>query len=197
MYVRTDEVKNQYTRKSKLGNEVKYHRTKQIHVFRCDECSSEFKRDSRYMTSRRNNEYKHFCQDCKFAASKIGQKNRKKRLDQRIGERWVDSSGYVIIRLASNSPYRGARPGQNYSYIREHVKVMQDHVGRKLTKTEVVHHIDGDKTNNSIENLDLCTKRQHNKCHATSEEIVFELYKRGLVGYDDRTKRYFLRDSGV
>ena len=49
-------------------------------------------------------------------------------------------------------------PGHPYAkngYVLEHRLKMEEYMGRFLNKEEVVHHIDGDKTNNSIENLIL------------------------------------------
>ncbi len=47
-----------------------------------------------------------------------------------------------------------------------HRIVMEEHLGRKLRKEEVVHHIDGNKSNNDINNLMLFpTKSVHTKYH--------------------------------
>jgi hypothetical protein len=49
-----------------------------------------------------------------------------------------------------NSQYRPSRQGQ-----REGRRVMSKHIGRPLTKDEIVHHIDGNCQNNSLKNLIL------------------------------------------
>lgn len=54
----------------------------------------------------------------------------------------------------------------------QHRWVMQQHLGRPLEDGEVVHHIDGDKTNNNIDNLELhTTHSEHMKEHATPERM--------------------------
>lgn len=53
--------------------------------------------------------------------------------------------------------------------IKEHIKVMEDHIGRKLTKDEVVHHINEDRLDNRIENLQLMTRGEHSSYHRKKE----------------------------
>jgi hypothetical protein len=47
----------------------------------------------------------------------------------------------------------------------EHRHIMEEHIGRKLKRDEVVHHIDGDKRNNVIENLQLMSLSEHSSLH--------------------------------
>jgi len=52
-------------------------------------------------------------------------------------------------------------------YIPEHHLIIEKKLGRYIDiKKEVVHHIDGDKTNNSIKNLKVMLINKHNQHHA-------------------------------
>lgn len=65
----------------------------------------------------------------------------------RGGKRIED--GYVYV-YSPNHPNATI-----HKYVLEHRLVMEQHLGRYLDPREVVHHKDGDKKNNSIENLEL------------------------------------------
>lgn len=194
MYIGVKGEKNQRKVKHKSGKIISKWFTRTIYFFKCDNCGSRFSRAANAIghKKRLSPQYKHFCSECfspKLAAD-LGRDTYRKNLDKRIGDRQVDSCGYMTIYVANTHAHSDGYCGR----IREHILKMENYLGRSLEKGEVVHHVDGDKLNNEIENLDLCSVGQHNACHACSEQIVFELYKRGLVGYDRTNKKYFLKD---
>lgn len=52
-----------------------------------------------------------------------------------------------------------------YPFIYEHIKVMQEFLGRELLPDEVVHHINLTKTDNRVENLIVVTNQEHKHIH--------------------------------
>ena len=86
-----------------------------------------------------------------------------------------------------------------YKYHIEYDKKVYSHrlnmekaLGRKLLKTEIVHHIDCDKTNDDINNLLLCSSSEHKLLHMQLEHIARELYQQGLVTFDFESRQYVL-----
>lgn len=73
-----------------------------------------------------------------------------------FGKRLVNDENY-------KSPYR--RLMINGKNIDEHRHVMEQYLGRKLKKGEVVHHINGNKLDNRIENLMLMSATDRSKLH--------------------------------
>src|SRR4030042_1849584 len=50
-------------------------------------------------------------------------------------------------------------------YVREHRKIVEDFLGRPLPSNEKIHHINGIRTDNRIENLEIYTNSDHTKLH--------------------------------
>lgn len=52
-----------------------------------------------------------------------------------------------------------------HGFVYEHRLIVEAHIGRYLTRNEEVHHIDGNKSNNNIDNLRVMTKASHRTLH--------------------------------
>lgn len=68
---------------------------------------------------------------------------------------------YAIVRDHPNATKNG--------YVLLHRIIMENHIGRLLTSEEVVHHIDGDRHNNNIDNLEIMDRREHSAMHTTEK----------------------------
>ena len=54
----------------------------------------------------------------------------------------------------------------NKGYVREHILIMEKHIGRYISYPEVIHHKNNDKLNNDISNLELfATHKDHMQMH--------------------------------
>lgn len=69
------------------------------------------------------------------------------------GGRTKTGQGYIAVRVPKDwaFPSMISRAG----YVLEHRKVVAEHIGRGLLSMETVHHINGDKMDNRVENLQL------------------------------------------
>jgi hypothetical protein len=73
------------------------------------------------------------------------------------GKDWYIQNGYFVKCI-------------NGKYTFQHIHVMEEFLGRALLPKETIHHINGDKTDNRIENLELFSSQsEHMKKHASSE----------------------------
>lgn len=72
-------------------------------------------------------------------------------------EGWTEPKGYVVLppRYGKNHPNR-----KHDGRIYEHVYVMSAHLGRALLSHENVHHKNGQRGDNRIENLELWSRSQ-------------------------------------
>jgi hypothetical protein len=86
---------------------------------------------------------------------------RGRRLDRNpnyTGGRFIDRQGYVVVLNPQRTNHR-----DRYTY--EHRLVMEEYLGRRLADGEQVHHRNGQRSDNRIENLQLITASEHTRLH--------------------------------
>ncbi len=73
----------------------------------------------------------------------------------------------------NNNPYKKVKRDGKHKY--EHRILMEKFLGRGLTYNEIVHHIDGDKRNNELKNLELIDRRVHAGNHTRERAKYVEI----------------------
>lgn len=155
-------------------------------------CTEEFKQmQSELKKGGSNPKPKNFVDTMRKANPPIG---RKIKFDSRDKEKKlrVWRHGYVFVYKPEHPTSRKIPP--DYGYIAEHRMIMELHLGRDLKPTEVIHHLDGLKSNNKIENLLCCeTQRKHNQIHTKMQVFVEKLIRENKVYYDKEFKEFKFR----
>lgn len=85
------------------------------------------------------------------------------------------------------------KQGYHLVYTEEGYKPAHRLAFPELPKDHVVHHVDGDKLNNKIENLHPCSKKEHREIHGQLERLSYLLIQQGLIVFKDG--KYFLSTS--
>ena len=111
---------------------------------------------------------KKLCWSCAMA-NRRGEKHHNWKGGKRAHE------GYIQIKLSPDDFFYDMASSEGY--ILEHRFVMARHLGRCLQPWEIVHHKDGDRGNNRIENLELLTRNDHISDHSKGYR---DGYRKGL-----------------
>lgn len=75
------------------------------------------------------------------------------------GGRYTSAIGYIFV-YSPGHPRAISR-----KYVAEHILIMEKHLGRYLVSGEVVHHLNGKKSDNRIRNLTLLSASEHTSHH--------------------------------
>jgi hypothetical protein len=98
------------------------------------------------------------------------------------GGKKTTRKGHVLI-LKKEHPL-----ADKNGYVLEHRYLMCEHLGRILNKNEVVHHINGIKTDNQIENLIVMTNAEHTILHHTGLKRSNETRNKIKIARNNRKK---------
>ena len=68
-----------------------------------------------------------------------------------------EHEGYVNVKA------KGHHRADKNGYVKEHILIAEKKYGIKITKDKDVHHIDGNKSNNNPDNLEVLSREEHVK----------------------------------
>jgi hypothetical protein len=101
------------------------------------------------------------------------------------GGKWRNDRGYIHIRVKDH-------PNASHGYVLQHALVMEEYLGRHIRKGEVIHHINGQKDDNSITNLWLCNGSKHRSAHESLFKLIKPLLDKGIVKFNRNKGAYEL-----
>jgi len=112
--------------------------------------------------------------------SRCGLKHTGPRRDRSSDGRFT-TDGYVIVRVEKTDPLRAMSKAGGW--VLEHRLIVARRIGRPLTHNDVIHHINGIRSDNSNGNLQLLTVRTHHSHLVTkdAQKRIVDLETRVLL----------------
>ena len=90
---------------------------------------------------------------------------------------------------------RPDHPNAKQNYVPTHRLIVEERLGRYLTKEENVHHIDFDPRNNTDDNLVVVTQKEHSAAQVSIYKLAKDLIRLGIIYYDKEQHRYLFTDK--
>lgn len=152
---------------------------RQSKKFCSPECISEYRKKGKYQVL--------VCEYCKEEFTRL--KSNIKGIHNFCSKECYDSFAIENnMRAGENHPnwgsgnaiqngYEFKRVGKE-KYRAKHRLIMEKAIGRELRSDEIVHHKDGNKLNNALENLEIVTRAEHINIHRDS---LYGNRKAGIV----------------
>jgi HNH endonuclease len=128
-------------------------------VKKCTRCKLEKPLEFFYREKKTKDGLKYFCKKCSNECKQLHNKGLDAKTQNRMprsfgyGKGYIHASGYKLL------PKRDHANSWKSGMIGEHTVVMSEFLKRPLSKTETVHHKNGIRSDNRIENLELWDKR--------------------------------------
>ena len=144
-----------------------------------------------YTHQRRKHDFCFKCSPTEVQSGEVRPQSSRSNSGRWKGGSYISSDGYRMVLCEGQY-----HPSGRQKYKKEHILVMEQHIGRELDTCkggggECVHHIDGDKLNNSIDNLELCIDtRDHRNLHYSLQRVAYELVQNGTIAFNKEKREY-------
>ncbi len=145
----------------------------------CDDCGKEEKKNLAEVIYSRSRKRcgKDYCKKCAYKNRVIPDHGYKKSPHWK-GGRTLTKNGYYRISYGDNQG----------KY--EHRVIYENFINRRLKKKEKIHHVDGNKLNNQINNLFLCeNKKEHSLLHHRADNFIMSLLNKHIY-FNRENKKY-------